>query len=67
MRETIGNPSRRTLLASGVAVAATLAAGSGLTSVYAAGESHTKDSDASSRVDVIIVGADLLVRYWPGA
>ncbi|AMS21964.1 dehydrogenase [Pseudomonas synxantha] len=56
MRETLGNPSRRTLLASGVAVAATLAAGSGLTSAYAAGEPHTKDSDASSRVDVIIVG-----------
>lgn len=56
MRETLGNPSRRTLLASSVAVAATLAAGSGLSGAYAAGERHTKDSDASPRVDVIIVG-----------
>lgn len=56
MKSTLNNPARRAVLASGVVVAATLAAGSGLAQALESGGKTSKSAGHGTPVDVIIIG-----------
>ncbi|MHC8410752.1 GMC family oxidoreductase [Pseudomonas sp. Hz4] len=56
MKSTLSNPARRAVLAGGVMVAATLAAGNGLAQVLEPGSKPGKTEGRSTPVDVIIIG-----------
>ncbi|MDI3273706.1 GMC family oxidoreductase [Pseudomonas sp. MDT1-16] len=56
MKSTLNNPARRAVLASGVVVAATLAAGSGLAQALESSGKTGKSAGHGTPVDVIIIG-----------
>lgn len=56
MKEPLNNPARRAVLAGGVVVAATLAAGSGLAQALESDKNTGKAAGPATPVDVLIVG-----------